>query len=118
MTVFFFLLEKECGTHLIELNCNVHPLEAVSSRVKKELQACKEVQTNCSGECSAWKIIMALNSLRFSDKYKHVVPVRDFIRKEGFQIPRFLGNRLHVIFQLGVVYFSIFPKLKRFVLGL
>lgn len=35
-----FLLEIEWNKSLIELNCNVHPLEAVSSRIK-ELHACE-----------------------------------------------------------------------------
>lgn len=44
--------------------------------------------------------------------------MKDFYRKEGHEVSRFLGNRLHIIFHLGGVYFSIFENLKKFVLGL
>lgn len=47
-----FLLEKEWERTLIELNCNIHPLEAVSSRIKKELHACEQNVHTASGECT------------------------------------------------------------------
>lgn len=72
-------------------------------------------------ECLASQIIVALNSLRFNDKFGHVVEMKEFIRQQGLllnEIPRLLGNRLHIIFKLGGVYFSIFENLKKFILDM
>lgn len=83
-----FLLEKEWGTHLIELNCNVHPLEGISNRIRKEFQACEEKVLQRSGECIAWKLIMALNSLRFSDKYNHVMQMEEFMKSNDQKVTK------------------------------
>lgn len=114
-----FLLEKDWNKSLIELNCNVHPLEAVSSRIKKELHACE--LNKFSDDCVAWHIIMAMNALRYSNKYRHVALIKDFFEEQRLplsDVPRFLGHRLHVIFKLAGVYFSIFCNLKKYLSSL
>lgn len=44
--------------------------------------------------------------------------MKEFIKEQGLPlsaVPKFLGHRLHIIFKLAGVYFSIFSNLKKFV---
>lgn len=86
----------------------MHPLEAISSRIK-ELHAYERKID--STECVAAYI----TELRFSDKYHHVILMKEFINEQKLPlsaIPRFLGHRLHIIFKLSWLYFTIFNNLK------
>lgn len=118
------MLEKEWQINIIELNCNLHPLEAISSRIKKELTVCESpnIKNIVNGdECLAWKIIMAMNSIRYSDELGYINAMKSFFKQEGFPvslIPRFRGNRLHIIFHLGAIYFTYYEKFKTFLQGL
>lgn len=50
-----FLLENEWEMNLIEFNCNVHPLEEISSKTRKVLTNCEKQYTQIANvnECLA-----------------------------------------------------------------
>ena len=82
----------------MELNCNLHPLEAVSNSTLQILaeNESPSVKTFFRGnDCLAWKIIIGFNTLRYSG-----------------------GNRINLIFHLGAIYFCNRQKFDLFLQGL
>ena len=80
------LIEKEWQKKIISINCNLHPLETISSTVRAKLVQFEDDDAKAifhGAECLAWKIIINMNRLRFSDKKGNVKEFRNFLVQEN-----------------------------------
>jgi hypothetical protein len=104
-------LQESLGLKLNEVKCNLHPLEAISNTCKTTLKIVEKnggVQSKLFGtECTAVKIILAFNKLRFKDGKGDPTGFRSFLQKSGLPlglVKRYRGNRLHILFHLAGIY--------------
>ena len=112
------LLKNAWNSNIIELSCNLHPLEIFASKVRETLvhHEDNEAKNWFKGTgCLAWKIILNINSVRYSDRKGNVREsflVREKLNKSI--LPRVRGNRLNMIFHLGYIYLIYFDRFSIF----
>ena len=98
---------------ILELNCNVHPLDALATAARKVLSSFDQ-ESNFKGavlgKCgSAANVIMAISKLRFKQGVGDPAGFKSFFQRNGVPIglfTRYVGNRLHVLFHLAGVIIS------------
>jgi hypothetical protein len=108
------IIEEECEISLSHVNCNLHPIDSITSKCKTEVQAYEKVnKVSCpqlfSGACLNEKFVLGMNTLRFKDgsgSPSDVKAVLDEHKLPRGLISRYRGNRLHILFHLSFVYFS------------
>lgn len=68
----------------MSLNCNLHPLEIISSKTRKILTDYEKQHTEIVNitECLAWRIIAVMNSLGYSNKLGLLNVVWGFIENK------------------------------------
>lgn len=107
------LLNETWGKQLTELNCHLHPLDTIAKdvgaalkRIEKEHGLDKEGR--CFGSDSlAGNIILAVNKLRYKDGPGDPKGFKAFLDSNGLPrglLPRYRGNRLHVLFKIAGNY--------------
>ena len=114
-------LEEYLGHKLLDLNCNVHPLDSLSIAFKKlcrEYENENEVHGALLGSDSALlRVIVNLTKMRYSDGKGDPSGMIAFFRTNKLDsklIMRYVGNRFHVLFELaGNIYF-LREHLKRY----
>ena len=103
-------LEKTFQKPLLELNCNVHPLDSVSSKVRTVLKAESSAKSNTFGsDCAAANVVMGVSKMRYKQGKGDPRGFKSFFKARGLpmkELPRYVGNRLHVLFHLAAVLFS------------
>jgi hypothetical protein len=107
-------LNSAFGRTLIEVNCNLHPLDAFSSKclnvlLNGEQKAGVTMKCLFSGTSCAQKLVLGMNTLRFKDGSGDPSGVRlmlDDAELPRGLISRYRGDRLHIIFSLCGVYFK------------
>ena len=105
-------LEEDFGKDLHELNCNVHPLDGIANKAKKVLKN-REKEEGINGSLFG-KDSLAINIVAAVSKLKNKQGTGDpssfncFMKMSDIPstlLPRFVGNRFHVVFKLaGSVY--------------
>lgn len=100
------VVNREWGKTLNELNCHLHPLDSISSSVRSALKQHEETsQGKVFGkDCLAANVILQMNKLRYKnakgDPRGFVAFLDDRHIPRGV-LPRYRGNRLHIIFHIG-----------------
>ena len=105
-------LRKDFGKKLNELNCNVHPLDSLAKEAKKiifKMEKEKGIKANLFGkEAVALNVIQAVSKLKHKNGSGDPSSFNSFmhIKKiDSSLLPRFVGNRFHVMFKLaGSIY--------------
>ena len=98
------LLEAHWKKTLNELNCHLHPLETISRESCSALKRCESralVSKLFGSTCVAAKIVLAVNKLRYKHAKGDPKGFVDFLKRSGKKrglIPRYRGNRLHILF--------------------
>ena len=98
------LVNEEWGKTLTELNCHLHPLDTVASSARSALKQLETSKGKLFGnDCVAGNIVLQMNKLRFKDGKGDPRGFKAFLESEhlprGF-IPRYRGNRLHILFSI------------------
>lgn len=114
-------LEKDFGKGLVELNCNVHPLDGMANKAKQVLKAREKKEPTIDGklfgkEALAVKIILAVSKLKHKEGSGDPSSFQSFMKLKGISpdlLPRFVGNRFHILFKLaGSVLYLVDPLLE------
>ena len=110
------LLEEKLDIELLELNCNVHPLDGIAGRARsdlKKVEAKYEVKGKLRGEGCAVTLIHCISKMRYKQGTGDPKGFKQFLRDEKIssRIVRYVGNRIHVLFHLGGIIFMLQAKL-------
>ncbi|ELT87136.1 hypothetical protein CAPTEDRAFT_189537 [Capitella teleta] len=117
------LVEQRWKWKIMELNCHLHPLDSIASKVRSGLKKVKrEIQPTLKRKLfgtdyAASSIIVQMNKLRFKDAKGDPKGFKLFLHTENLGaglIPRYRGNRLHVMFHIGGVLTHHFDKMLSF----
>ena len=111
-------LEENLDVQLLELKCNVHPLDGIAHGARKTLKL-MEQKHNVKGElwgrnCCADNVNYALSKMRYKQGKGDPKGFKEFLKKEEIKsktIVRYVGNRMHVLFHLAGVFYSLRTKL-------
>jgi len=99
-------LTKYVGHELVDLNCNVHPLDSLSvefRKVAKQIESQHGIVSKLNGSDSVLlKLITNITKLRHKVGLGESAWFRSFLEVRGFDklIMRYVGNRFHVLFAL------------------
>jgi len=95
---------EEWGKSLNELNCHLHPLETISTSCKTALKNLQGEKSQLHGHyCLAGNIVLAVNKLRYKDGKGNPKGFSAFLAKKQLPtglLPRYRGNRLHILFHI------------------
>ncbi|GFO40098.1 hypothetical protein PoB_006660300 [Plakobranchus ocellatus] len=101
-------LMTKLDVKLLELNCQLHPLEAFASAARDALLEHEKHSSNHSqtfGQMAgAVNVIAAVSKLRFKDGKGDPTGFKSFLKSQKIDsrlLPRYVGNRLHIVFHLG-----------------
>nr|XP_047125514.1 uncharacterized protein LOC124807570 [Hydra vulgaris] len=87
---------------LNELNCHLHPLDTMTSSCKSSLNALETSKGKLFGkDCIAANIVVQLNKLRYKDAKGNPKGFITFLDQHELPrglLPRYRGNRLHILF--------------------
>ena len=103
------ILDQKLEKCLLELHCNVHPLDSISSVCRATL---KKVSSNIKSktfgaDCPAANLIFAIAKLRYRGKGDPTT-FKAFLKKNGKSLllfPRYVGNRFHILFHSAGIIF-------------
>ena len=110
---------------LNELNSHQQPLDTLPTKTKSTLKK-EEVNAKLTddpttnlydNDCAAGNLILGINNLRYKDGKGDLTGFRVFLDNQGLPrglIPRYRGNRLHVLFHIAGILFhhhKLFMKL-------
>ncbi len=102
------LLNGYWGKSLNELNCHLHPLDSISSSCRAALKKTEKAPGTLFGnDCIAGNIVLQVNKLRYKDGKSDPQGFVNFFDANNMPrgiLPRYRGNRLHIVFQLRGMY--------------
>ena len=99
-------LELSWRKSLNELNCHLHPLDTISSSIRTTLKECEPSPVSkklFGSESVAHQLILAINKFRFKDGKGDPKGFVSALQSAGLPkglLPRYRGNRLHIMFNL------------------
>ncbi|XP_065680983.1 uncharacterized protein LOC124817617 isoform X1 [Hydra vulgaris] len=103
---------------LNELNCHLHPLDTMTSACKSSLKVLETFKGKLFGrDCIAANIVIQLNKLRYKDGKSDPKGFVIFLDKHKLPrglLPRYRGNRLHVLFHTCGILIHNYTILKTF----
>jgi len=92
---------------LNELNCHLHPLDSFASGCRAALKNLQPREGKAYGnECLATNVILQINKLRYKDGKGDPRGFLSFLDKKHLPrciLPRYRGNRLHVLYAISAV---------------
>ena len=104
-------LEQTLGKHLTELNCNVHPLDSLARKTRNVLKTHSDAKGLTFGrDCAAVNVIYGLHKMRYKQGKGDPKSFKAFFKSRGVPLktfPRYVGNRLHIVFHLAGVYHKL-----------
>ena len=97
-------IDMNWGKSLNELNCHLHPLDTIASSCRSTLKALEICKGRLFGtDCFAGNTVQQVNKLRYKDGKgdpKGFVTFLDDNKLPRGLIPRYRGNRLHILFHI------------------
>lgn len=91
---------------LNELNCHLHPLETIATSTRSVLKAMEPANIDkrlWGTECLAHQLVLAVNKFRYKDGRGDPKGFKSYLDNAGLPrglIPRYRGNRLHIMFHI------------------
>lgn len=101
----------------LELNCNVHPLDTLSSTSRSVLKATNIKGATYGNDCAAANFIHGLSKLRYKQGKGDPVRFKAFMKAKHIPLkmfPRYVGNRMHILFHLTGITFYLKDDLLEF----
>ena len=103
-------VEKVCSKwnkKLNELNCHLHPLDTISTECRSALKALESTQSSkghlYGNDCTVGNLVVQINKFRYKDSKGDPKGFKVFLSDNNLPkgyIPRYRGNRLHVLFHI------------------
>ena len=114
-------LEEKFNIELLELNCNVNPLDGLASEARKtmkSLEATFDVRGNVFGkEAAAVNLTYGLSKTRYKNGKGDPKGFKQFMKMHNIKskmIVWYVGNRMHVLFHLAGVFYFLRAKLLEY----
>ena len=112
-------LKDVFNSELLELHCNVHPLDSLASKARAAL-----LQTGVKGavfskDCAAANLILGISKMRYKQGTGDPLHFKSFLSDQKIplsMIPRYVGSRLHIVFHLAGTIFHLQAKLLDFLI--
>ena len=96
------IVNSEWNKSLNELNCHLHPLDTIASSMRAALKKHNAVKGKIFGnDCHAANIVVQINKLRYKNSKGDPRGFVAFLDEHHIPrgvLPRYRGNRLHIIF--------------------
>ena len=113
------LLDISWNKSLNELNCHLHPLHSIAKETRTTLKTCEQniVEKVWGRDYIAGNIVLAMNKLRFKNGKGDPRGFATFLYNEQLPcgiIPRYRGNRLHILFHICGIYVKYRSALANF----
>nr|XP_047144092.1 uncharacterized protein LOC124817731 [Hydra vulgaris] len=106
------------GKNLNELNCHLHPLDTIATECRSALKSLESETCELFGnDCMAVKIVLAMNKMRFKDVKGDPQGFVNFLDNNKLPrciIPRYRGNRLHILFHTCFIFIKHYADFLRF----
>ena len=106
-------LQSTLDIELLELKCNVHPLDGIAKKCTKTLML-YDTEYNIASDtygkdCCAVSFIYAMTKMRFKQGKGYPAQFKQFLRQQKIKsgiIVQYIGYRFHVVIHLaGVLYY-------------
>ena len=116
-------LQEKLDIELLELKCNVHPLDGLANCARKTLRELEKgvLQTGVSrvfgSDCKAANLIHTVSKMQYKDGKGDPAGFKTFLKKEGIPVGtilRYVGKILHVLFHMAEILYSFQDKLKEY----
>ncbi|XP_065639645.1 uncharacterized protein LOC136072368 [Hydra vulgaris] len=108
------------GKTLNELNCHLHPLDTIATECRSALKCLETEKCELFGnDCLAVKIVLAMNKMRFKDGKgdpEGFVTFLDHKKLPRCIIPRYRGNRLHILFHTCFIFIKHYDDFLNFLI--
>ena len=105
---------------LNELNCHLHPLDTIASSCRAALKALETEKGQLYGkDCMAGNLVLQMNKMRYKDGKgdpKGFTTFLDDHKLPRRNMPRYRGNRLHILFHICgkfIEHYDLFLKFLR-----
>jgi len=113
-------LKKFLGHDVLELNCNIHPLDSLAIEFRKVIKVVEDECGVCSelyGKDSVMlRAIMCISKMKYKSSGEPVW-LKVFLENEGVNaklLPRYVGNRFHILFSLCGNIRYLLPSLLKY----
>ena len=114
-------LDEHFEHTLLELKCNVHPLESISTDIRgafKKYNKEQSIESSTFGnDCRVGNLIYGLTKMRYKQGKGDPAGFKHFVHQENIKpgvIVRYVGNRFHVLFYLSGIFFQLKDKLLNY----
>lgn len=114
------LVNESWDKTLNELNCHLHPLDSIAIKTRSALKECEDalaLKKLWGNDCSAGNIVMAMNKLRYKDGKGDPRGFVTFLDNQKLPrgiLPRYRGNRLHILFHICGVFIQHYTVFMKF----
>ena len=105
-------LDEQFEHTLLELKCNVHPLDSISTDIRgafKKYDKQQNIESSTFGsDCRVGNLIYGLTKMRYKQGKGDSAGFKHFLHQENIKpgvIVRYVGNRFHVLFYLSGIFF-------------
>ena len=103
---------------LNELNCHLHPLDTMATECRKALKTQETKPGKLYGnDCMAANIVLQLNKMRYKDGKGDPKNVKIFLDQHNLPrglLPRYRGNRLHILYHTCGILIHHYPLFQNF----
>ncbi|XP_014674001.1 PREDICTED: uncharacterized protein LOC106814216 [Priapulus caudatus] len=97
-------VNESWGKTLNELNCHLHPLDTIASKCRSTLKSLETENGNLFGNDSIiGNLVLQINKLRYKDGKGDPKGFKTFLDDNNLPrglLPRYRGNRLHILFHI------------------
>eukprot|EP00112_Aurelia_sp_Birch-Aquarium-sp1_P020961 Seg5518.2 transcript_id=Seg5518.2/GoldUCD/mRNA.D3Y31 product="hypothetical protein" protein_id=Seg5518.2/GoldUCD/D3Y31 len=112
------LVNEHWGKSLNELYCNLHPLDSISTCCRAALKKEEKDHKSLYGkDCVAGNIVLQVNKLRYKDGKGDPKGFVVFLESKNLPrglLPRYRGNRLHIVFHICRILIHHYDKFLSF----
>ena len=112
------LVNEAWDKTLTELNCHLHPLDTIANSARSALHQLETSKGRVFGtDCFAGNIVLQMNKMHYKDGKGDPRGFKEFLDSEELSrglIPRYRGNRLHVLFHICGKYHQHYQAFLKF----
>ncbi|XP_050404243.1 uncharacterized protein LOC126820380 [Patella vulgata] len=106
------------GKTLNELNCHLHPLDTIATKCRSALKSVESEKGELFGnDCVIGNLVVQMNKLRYKDSKGDPKGFKTFLDDNNLPrglLPRYRGNRLHILFHISGKFFEHYDLLLNF----
>ena len=100
-------LKENVNSQIVELHCNLHPLDSLANVSRTALKATGVAGSTYGKDCAAVNFIQGMSKMRYKSGKGDPASFKAFCKERNIALklfPRYVGNRLHILFHLAGIY--------------